>query len=157
MSITNKPVHGSPADTVCNCSLIRQAARRVTRFYDQALAASGLRITQYPILVSLAVSGPMGMGVLAERMVMDRATLGHNLRPLQAQGLVTIGAGRDRRSRVVSLTEPGRRLLREARPAWEAAQCRFESALGAADSAALRAMMARVARLEFSDAPASPR
>jgi len=140
------------AETPCNCAAIRQAARRVTRFYDQALAPSGLRITQYPILVWLASAGPATMRVLADRMVMDRATLGHNLRPLEAQGLIAMAAGEDRRSRVVTLTEEGRRRLRDARPAWRAAQATFESAFGPEDSAALRVTMARLARLDLGDA-----
>lgn len=130
--------------------MIRQAARRITRLYDQALAPAGLRITQYPILVSLASAGPVTMGVLADRMVMDRATLGHNLRPMEAQGLLSLTAGSDRRSRIVALTEVGRRKLREARPAWRAAQETFEAAFGPEDSAALRATMLRLTRLDFS-------
>jgi DNA-binding MarR family transcriptional regulator len=136
-------------DSVCNCAAIRQAARRVTRLYDQALAPSGLRITQYPILAWLASAGPATMNVLAGKMIMDRATLGHNLRPLEAQELVTMEAGSDRRSRVIALTETGRRKLREARPAWERAQQRFEAAFGPEDSVVLRATMARLAQLDF--------
>jgi DNA-binding MarR family transcriptional regulator len=141
------------AETQCNCAAIRQAARRVTRLYDQALASAGLRITQYPILSWLAADGPITMNVLAGRMVMDRATLGHNLRPLEAAGLLTMKPGEDRRSRVVTLTEAGRQKLAEARPAWKAAQKTFEAAFGPDDSAALRATMARLARLEFTLAP----
>lgn len=141
------------AETPCNCAAIRQAARRVTRLYDQALAPFGLRITQYPILLWLASAGPVTMSVLAERMVLDRATMGHNLRPLEAQGLVTLTAGRDRRSRIVTLTEYGRRKLREARPAWNAAQRTFEDAFGRDNSAALRVTMARLARLDFAVEP----
>jgi DNA-binding MarR family transcriptional regulator len=139
-------------ETICNCVAIRQAARRITRMYDQALAPVGLRITQLPILSSLATGGPMTMSVLAERMVMDRATLGHNLRPLEAQGLVTMTSGQDRRSRIVTLTDSGLRKLTEARPAWRAAQKTFEAAFGPEDSAALRATMLRLARLDFSTA-----
>jgi DNA-binding MarR family transcriptional regulator len=138
------------AETPCNCAAIRQAARRVTRLYDQALAPCGLRITQYPILSWLAAIGPMTMNVLAERIGMDRATIGHNLRPLEARGLVTMAAGTDRRSRVVTLTAAGRQLLNEARPAWKAAQKTFEAAFGKEDSAALRATMLRLARLDFA-------
>jgi DNA-binding MarR family transcriptional regulator len=135
-------------ETICNCAAIRQAARRVTRLYDQALAPAGLRITQYPILSWLANAGPMTMGVLAERMVIDRATLGHNLRPLEAQGLVTMCAGADRRSRVVALTAAGHQKLAEARPAWHAAQEAFEAGFGINEAAALRATMARLTRLD---------
>jgi len=124
----------------------------VTRLYDAALAPFGLRITQYPILVHLAVDGPATIGVLADRLLLDRATLGHNLRPLRAAGLVSLDPGaEDRRGRVAALTAKGRETLRAARPAWEAAQAAFEGAFGAGDAAALRATMGRVARLEFTD------
>jgi DNA-binding MarR family transcriptional regulator len=153
MSATGKTVDNGPAESLCNCDAIRQAARRVTRLYDQALAPFGLRITQYPVLSWLASLGPMTMHVLAERMVMDRATLGHNLRPLEVQGFVTLTLGEDRRTRVVTLTDAGRRKLREARPAWRAAQAVFEAAFGRDDSASLRATMRRLARLDFHPAP----
>ena len=150
MSVIDKSVMDKAGNVSCNCAAIRQAARRVTRLYDQALAPAGLRITQYPILSWLSSVGPLTMNVLAERMVMDRATLGHNLRPLEAQGLVTMRRGEDRRSRVVALTEAGARRLGEARPAWREAQKTFESAFGVDDAAALRATMVRLARLDFS-------
>jgi DNA-binding MarR family transcriptional regulator len=145
-------VNDKPEVTPCNCAAIRQAARRVTRLYDQALAPMGLRITQYPILSWLSAAGPMTVQVLAERLLLDRATLGHNLRPLEAAGLVTIAAGEDRRSRVVTLTEAGRTKLREARPAWRRAQKTFEAAFGPDASAALRETMTRLTRLDFARA-----
>jgi DNA-binding MarR family transcriptional regulator len=150
MSVSGDMANSKDLETLCNCGAIRQAARRVTRFYDQALAPAGLRITQYPILSWLHAIGPMTMNVLAERMVMDRATLGHNLRPLEAQGLLTLTTGEDRRSRVVALTDAGRHKLMEARPAWKLAQKKFEAAFGPADSVALRSTMARLARLDFT-------
>ncbi len=144
MSVTDKM-----GDTACTCAALRRAARRVTRLYDQALAPAGLRITQYPVLAWLAASGPSTMNALATPLGMDRATLGHNLRPLEARGLVTLTAGEDKRSRMVTLTAAGRQKLAEARPEWDRAQAAFEAAFGAADSAALRATLGRVARLDF--------
>jgi DNA-binding transcriptional ArsR family regulator len=50
------------------------------------------------------------MQELAEVMVMDRSTLGHNLRPLERDHLVELGTNAsDRRSRLVFLTGRGRR------------------------------------------------
>ena len=150
MSVIDKTAGMPAGETTCNCAAIRQAARRVTRLYDQALAPAGLRITQYPILSWLAATGPVTMNVLAERLAMDRATLGHNLRPLEAQGLVTLAAGKDRRSRVIDLTPAGRAKLADARPAWNTAQHRFEATFGREDAAVLRATMVRLARLDFA-------
>ena len=41
----------SPAD--CNCFAIRSAARHVSQLYDQILAPTGLRTTQFSILAHL--------------------------------------------------------------------------------------------------------
>ncbi len=56
----------------CNCLAVRQAARRVTQFYDRFLAPAGLRTTQFSILARLGRKGPMPINALAADMVMDR-------------------------------------------------------------------------------------
>ncbi len=40
-----------PKFEVCNCLALRQANRHVTQFYDRFLASSGLRTTQFSILI----------------------------------------------------------------------------------------------------------
>ncbi len=142
--------HTDATQTICNCQALRQAARRATQFYDHALAPSGLRVTQYPILAWLAGSGPMTLKALAEKMVMDRATLGHNVRPLQARGLVALAVGADRRSRLVELTDAGRSVLESARGMWRDAQRSFERSFGAQEAAALRAALGRVAAMDYA-------
>jgi len=39
---------------ICNCAALRQAARHVTRFYDEALAPTGLGVNQFSILARLS-------------------------------------------------------------------------------------------------------
>ncbi len=53
------------ASAECNCLAVRQAARYITQFYDQHLAAAGLRTTQYGILAKLKRHGPMSINALA--------------------------------------------------------------------------------------------
>src|SRR5207253_1239800 len=84
-----------PSDTektlqVCNCLALRQAARHVTQFYDQCLAPTGLRTTQFSILAKLKRLGPMTINALARELVMDRTTLGRTMLPLQRDGLIRI-------------------------------------------------------------------
>ena len=86
---------------ICNCLSLRQATRKVTQLYDQALAPLDLRATQLSLLRMIDQLGPSALNPLAEAMVMDRATLGHNVRPLEARGLVRLAVGKDRRSREV--------------------------------------------------------
>lgn len=134
----------------CNCYALRQATRRVTQFYDQILAPSGLRATQYMLLLEIGRVGPIALQPLASVMIMDRATLGHNLRPLEAQGYVSLSVGQDRRSREVALTKAGGDALESARPLWERAQAGFESAIGEGEATDLRTILKRVADTDFT-------
>jgi DNA-binding MarR family transcriptional regulator len=84
----------------CNCLAVRQAARHITQFYNQCLAPSGLRTTQFSILAKLERLGSVTINVLATDLVMDRRTLGRNILPLQREGLIAVVKGRiDRRSK----------------------------------------------------------
>jgi DNA-binding MarR family transcriptional regulator len=137
-------------NTACNCLSLRQATRRVTQLYDQALAPLDLRATQYALLSAIERRGPIALNPMAEEMVLDRATLGHNVRPLKARGLVRLAVGKDRRSREVSITRAGRAMIAEARKYWRRAQRAFEGELGADTSAMLRSVLQRVAAAEFA-------
>src|SRR5437016_3902970 len=77
----------------CTCGSLRKASRRISQFYDSALAPAGIKSTQFAILSEVArgsIAGPVTMCELAAAMVMDRSTLGHNLRPLERDDLVVL-------------------------------------------------------------------
>jgi DNA-binding MarR family transcriptional regulator len=145
-----KTTSPSPAlePVTCNCLAIRQAARQVTQLYDRHLAAEGLRATQYSILAKLSRLGPLSINELAGMMVMDRTTLGRAVRPLERDGLVAIGPGRDGRTRALGLTPAGTRRLKAATARWREAQRQFETAYGMTEAAALRSALARVVSLD---------
>lgn len=134
----------NPAD--CNCLALRQAARRVSQFYESHLAPLGLKSSQYSILARLDRLGAMSINQIAEAMVMDRTTTGRAIRPLERDGLVRIGAAEDGRKRVVGLTAAGRKRVNEARDAWRQAQEQFEQALGPESARSLRAAMSEVVK-----------
>src|ERR1700736_4298507 len=135
---------------MCNCGALRQAARRVTRFYDEALAPIGLGVNQFSILVRLNLVGPSTIQDLARLLVMDRSTLGHLLRPLEKRGLVTLEVCKqDRRSRRIALTRAGKALVAKARPRWAGAQRRFESTFGQEAALELRTLLKQVATADF--------
>jgi DNA-binding MarR family transcriptional regulator len=139
----------------CNCLALRQAARHVSQFYDQFLAPSGLRTTQYSILARLQRKGPMTINALAAELVMDRTTLGRNILPLQRDGLIAVEPGQsDRRSRQMRLTAAGAARLRVAVKGWREAQARFEAALGAKRASQLRALLYDVATNDHMRVPA---
>src|SRR5712692_6635341 len=106
-----KPLMPAPTETPiqeCNCLALRQAARHVTQFYDQRLASTGLRTTQFSILAKLKRLGPMTINALARELVMDRTTLGRTMLPLERDGLISVEDGTlDRRSKELHLTQAG--------------------------------------------------
>ncbi len=142
-----------PRADECNCLAVRQAARHITQFYDQFLAPSGLRTTQFSILAKLRRLGPLTINALAEELVMDRTTLGRNILPLEREGLIEIVPGkRDRRSKELQLSEAGAERLRSAIKGWTEAQSRFEATFGAKRTKDLRALLHTVAGTELGAA-----
>jgi len=129
----------------CNCLAIRQASRHVTQFYDQLLAASGLRTTQYAILSRLQRSGPMPINALAAALVMDRTTLGRNILPLQRRRLIVVKRGEnDARRKELHLTTAGRARLEAGFDGWAKAQAQFEGMLGKERASQLRDLLRAV-------------
>jgi DNA-binding MarR family transcriptional regulator len=124
---------------------LRQAARHLTQFYDQVLAPSGLRTTQFSILAKLDRLGPMTINNLAKGLVLDRTTLGRNILPLQRHGLIAVlRSAADRRSKELRLTKAGQRRFRAAAKLWVQAQQRFEAVFGAPRASALRVELREV-------------
>jgi DNA-binding MarR family transcriptional regulator len=141
----------TPSD--CNCLAVRQAARRITQFYDRFLAPVALRTTQFSILTRLDESGPMSIHALAGAMVMDRTTLGRNILPLEREGLIAVAqSDKDKRSKELTLTAAGRDRLKRAVDGWLEAQSQFEKAFGAKRASDLRAILHDVAAADLGDA-----
>jgi len=135
--------------SACTCGSLRKASRRVSQFYDAALAPLGIKSTQYSILSEVArgsIEGPVTMRELATSMVMDRSTLGHNLKPLERDDLVALRSSTDdRRKRYVELTRKGKSTLQRARRLWRHAEGRFEKIFGKEPAAELRAVLLSIA------------
>lgn len=138
-----------PPRSSCTCGSLRRASRRISQYYDTVLAPLGIKSTQFSILSEVARSGPQApvtMCVLAAAMVMDRSTLGHNLRPLTRDKLLTLRLSpTDRRKRCVELTAKGVSLLRRARRMWRVAENRIENTFGREATAELRAVLLNIA------------
>ena len=114
----------------CVCAALRRADRTITQVYDAILAPSGLHITQFTLLATLAEASPISISGLANLMVMDRTTLTRDLSLLNKQEWVRIEVGKDRRLRVVTLTEEGQQVLAQALPLWQQAQNQMLDWLG---------------------------
>src|SRR5437868_15546237 len=90
----------TPASFGCTCLRLRKAARRITQIYDGYVEPFGLTITQFGLLAHLRAHSGIGIGELAEKLVMDPTTMTRNLRPLARKRLVLLEpAANDRRYR----------------------------------------------------------
>jgi DNA-binding MarR family transcriptional regulator len=101
---------------------IRMAERRITRFLEARMQATGLSIAQFGLMTLIAAAEDDTVGGLAERAGLDQSTLSRNLRGLERDGLIEITlVETDLRRRAVWLTEKGARRLEAAIPAWRRA------------------------------------
>ena len=128
----------------CTASRVRKAARLVSQIFDRHLERYDLTITQFGLLAYINTFDGIGIGELAEKLIMDPTTVTRNLRPLQRRGLVALAADpNDRRARRLHLTADGRAAYKEAKPGWAKAQGEIEEALGGADTASLHTTLDR--------------
>ena len=131
----------------CASFNFRKTARAVTSLYDLALKESGIRSTQFAILVGIAKSQPVSIGKLGDLLVIDATTLTRSLRLLQKEGLLAISNRAARRQRFLTLTAKGVATLARAVPAWRKAQEQFVRTVGSEYWFTLRRELERLAHV----------
>ncbi len=117
----------------CLWTRTRQAARLLSRIYDDYLLPTGLQGSQFSVLVGITRFGERGATIskLADKLVMDRTTLTRIIGPLEKDGFVRVArSSEDARSKVLLLTRKGEAVLRAGLPLWERAQHDVRSRLG---------------------------
>jgi DNA-binding MarR family transcriptional regulator len=130
----------------CLCLHAQRAARALARRFDKAFRSVELTSGQFSLLMSLNRPQPPAMGPVAHQLAMDRTTLTATLKPLERRGLVTISVGpRDRRNRVLSLTDAGRTLLAAALPIWRETHAEIQAQSPGLDAGALRSALSGLA------------
>ena len=131
----------------CASFNFRRTARAVTRLYDMALQESGMRSTQFAILVGIAKKQPVSVGDLAEVLFIDSTTLTRSLRLLQKQGLIAISNRAAKRQRFLTITGKGEDALARSLPAWRKAHEHFVSRVGSEYWMGLRNELERLAHV----------
>jgi len=127
----------------CFCLSSRQAARKITRLYDSYMQNAGMRATQFTILSQLLLRGEMPIGQLATVLSMERTTLTRNLGLPEQKGWISLRAGDDPRSRMITITAQGQAAVRRAFPFWVEAQAHVGRLLGDDGQAALKVLASR--------------
>jgi len=118
------------AGRACACGAIRRASRSITQLYDLVLAPTGMKATQFFILLTIRQAGEIAQCQLARDHDLSVETLSRRLGGLRRKGLVELRQGPANREHVYTLTEAGQRRLQEAEPYWERAQQRLRAVVG---------------------------
>ena len=109
--------------TQCNCFALRRSARITTQLYESYLRPIGIKPTQFTILAILANTGPIPLTTLADMAALERTGLTRNLKVIEKNGWIeTYADAKDKRIRLIKMTDSGMQKLNEAIPLWKQAQ-----------------------------------
>ena len=114
----------------CICINLRRATQMVTRYYDELLAPSGLKLTQFSLLHQIRLREPVSITELARVTGLDRTTMGKNLQLIARSDLISLSPGEDRRERIAQITSKGQQALNMSYPLWQNAQATVTATLG---------------------------
>ncbi|CDZ40737.1 Transcriptional regulator, MarR family [Neorhizobium galegae bv. officinalis] len=126
----------------CLCLHVQRAARALARRFDNAMKPIGLTNGQFSLMMSLNRPQPAPMGQVASLLAMDRTTLTAALKVLERRGLVeTTVDPKDRRGRLLRLTDDGMTMLSAALPIWKRVHAQIDAELGEGGAEELRATL----------------
>lgn len=105
----------------CQVTRARKQARALTRSYNLALSSTGLRSTEYAVLIAVGSLKNGRMHEIAEGLGMELSTLTRSVASLEKKGLLRVEI-EGHRTRRVLLTDAGRAKVVEGYPGWQRAQ-----------------------------------
>jgi DNA-binding MarR family transcriptional regulator len=121
-------------------------AEHATERFERELRADGIATRHATVLVVIDAEGPMSQSSLCRRLRIDKSPMVGVIDDLEALGLaVRAQAANDRRAHAISLTEPGRTLVRRIEKVADRLNERMFAALDGGERAQLQALLLRVA------------
>jgi MarR family transcriptional regulator for hemolysin len=132
---------------------LAQAAKRVSRAFDDALASAGGSGPTWLVLIALKADPHANQKAIAEAVGIREATLTHHLNAMESAGLLSRRRDpENRRVHLVELTQAGERLFGDLRQAAMAFDRRLRRDLDEDEIAQLGQLLDRLVR----NAPAVP-
>ncbi|MDP9932776.1 MarR family winged helix-turn-helix transcriptional regulator [Variovorax paradoxus] len=93
-------------------ALLAQASQLISAEFHEIVQANGLSVLEWRVLATLADSGPVTIGQLAQKSVSKQPTVTRLLDRMEAQGLVErLPAVKDRRLTLVRMTRSGDKMI----------------------------------------------
>lgn len=130
-------------DSTCICINARGLAQRLTQLYDQRMAESGLKVTQYSVLKRIIDQPDSTVSEIAHACGLDRTTLTRNLGVLEREDWIEWVQSTDKREKRVRLLPNRTSDFQHARIAWEALQQELADLV---DASALKAAEQQITR-----------
>ena len=108
----------------CACASVRRAARLITQLYSREM---GTRIEpgQFSLLLAIEQFPGCTQTALGRALGFDKTTVSRNLQVLKRKGWIEPAAP----ASGYRLTRQGQKIQSEAKPGWERAQAKFQSAM----------------------------
>jgi DNA-binding MarR family transcriptional regulator len=115
----------------CLLMRTRLISRVISGIYDKQLRKLKISSAHFALLVAIYQVQPATRAEVGRHQHLDRSTLTRHLKVMLLEGWAEeTRYGADGRSRPIVLTKTGMDLLREAEPAWRAAQAEAKDLLG---------------------------
>jgi DNA-binding MarR family transcriptional regulator len=134
--------------------LVRRTSARVDEIIRPELAAAGLTLEMWRVVITIYVHGPQSLGDLARRTSVNLSTLSRLVGAMERAKLVrrqrVVGNGRTVK---IDLLPLGRRRCREFLPFALALEKRITRRFSAAELRMLRALLVRLYAAVTDDAP----
>lgn len=136
--------------------LIGQINRTFARIVDAPLRELGFAIGQLPVLVALKNADALSQAELARLAQVEQSSMAQLLNRMERDGLVhRVADANDKRSRLISLTDPAQRRMPAAKSVMDATSRQALAGFSKAEKEQLAALLSRVnANLERATAPA---
>ena len=137
-------------------ALLAQAAQLISAEFQANVEAHGLSDLEWRILATLAGSGPLTVGSLAQKSVSKQPTVTRLLDRMEQQGHVERLADRsDRRITLVQMTRSGNRMMSTLVHAARDHEAAVLAPLGPSRSQVLKDVLRRLIASRLSSAPGS--
>lgn len=127
--------------------LLGQANHALYKDFDSHVRAAGLSSIEWRVLATLHDSAPLTVSQLAHEVLSKQPTVTKLVQRMAEQGwLQLLGDANDQRRTLVTVSTAGKRLVRPLLEKARAHELEMLSALGTSEQAALKKLLAKLAR-----------
>ena len=114
----------------CSWFLMRKVVRVLTNHLNDMFKDTGILSTQLGALAIMTIKEQVSISELAQDLLMDQTTATRNILNLEKQGLVKMVEGEDKRFKIVTLTDEGKKTLQKSLPIWDVNQKIINETIG---------------------------